>query len=99
VAALRILAAGPAARMPGEPEDPRARRPLRRAEAAAGKGIAALAGAVILAVEDYESLIETLQILSDPQPVAEIRQAESRMREGVAYDEAQIRAALAARRA
>jgi antitoxin YefM len=55
--------------------------------------------AVILAVEDYESLIETLEILSDPRAVAEIRQAESRMRKGEAYDEAQIRAALAARRA
>jgi hypothetical protein len=38
--------------------------------------------AVILAVEDYESLMETLGVLSDPEAVAEIRQAESQMREG-----------------
>jgi prevent-host-death family protein len=54
--------------------------------------------AVILAVEDYESLMETLEILSDPGAVAEIRHAESRMSEGEAYDESQVRAALAARR-
>ena len=55
--------------------------------------------AVILAVEDYESLMETLEILSDPKAVAEIRQAEAQMRDGTAYDEAAVRAALAARRA
>jgi len=54
--------------------------------------------AVILAIEDYESLMETLEILSDPEAVAEIRQAESQMRDGEFYDEAQVRAALAARR-
>jgi prevent-host-death family protein len=55
--------------------------------------------AVILAVEDYESLMETLEILSDPKAVAEIRQAEAQMRGGTVYDEAAVRAALAARRA
>jgi prevent-host-death family protein len=54
--------------------------------------------AVILAVEDYESLMETLDILSDPKAMAEIRQAESQMREGETYEEDQVRAALAARR-
>jgi prevent-host-death family protein len=54
--------------------------------------------AVILAVEDYESLMETLEILSDPTALAEIRQAESEMRSGEVYDEDQVRAALAARR-
>ena len=53
--------------------------------------------AVILAVEDYESLIETVELLSDPQAMAEIRRAETQMREGEAYDEDQVRAALAAR--
>ncbi|WP_100501393.1 type II toxin-antitoxin system Phd/YefM family antitoxin [Geodermatophilus chilensis] len=53
--------------------------------------------AVILAVEDYESLMETLEVLSDPETVAQIRQAESQMRDGESYDEAQVRAALAAR--
>ena len=54
--------------------------------------------AVILAVEDYESLVETLEILSDPKAVAEIRQAESKMRDGEVYGEAEVRAAVAARR-
>ena len=54
--------------------------------------------AVILAVEDYESLVETLEILSDPKAVADIRQAESQMREGEVYGEADVRAALARRR-
>jgi prevent-host-death family protein len=54
--------------------------------------------AVILAVEDYESLMETLEILSDPNAMAEIHRAGSAMDHGETYDEAQVRAALAARR-
>jgi antitoxin YefM len=54
---------------------------------------------VILAVEDYESLMETLEILSDRKAAAEIRQAEAQMRDGEVYDEAEVRAALAARHA
>jgi antitoxin YefM len=54
--------------------------------------------AVILAVEDYESLMETLEVLSDPRARADIRQAEAQMADGEVYDEAQVRAALAARR-
>ncbi|MCZ2816191.1 type II toxin-antitoxin system Phd/YefM family antitoxin [Modestobacter sp. VKM Ac-2984] len=54
--------------------------------------------AVILAVEDYESLVETLEILSDPKATVEIRKAESQMDDGEVYDEADVRAALAARR-
>ena len=54
--------------------------------------------AVILAVEDYESLVETLEILSDPSAMGEIRQAEAHMNDGEVYDEAEVRAALAARR-
>jgi len=54
--------------------------------------------AVILAVEDYESLMETLEILSDPKAMAAIRQAEAQMRDGEVYDEAQVRAALQSRR-
>jgi antitoxin YefM len=54
--------------------------------------------AVILAVEDYESLMETLEILSDPKAMADIRQAEAQMRDGEVYDQAQVRAALGARR-
>jgi antitoxin YefM len=55
--------------------------------------------AVILAVEDYESLVETLEIVSDPEAVAEIRKAESQMRTSHVHGEAEVRAALAARRA
>ena len=55
--------------------------------------------AVILAVEDYESLMETLEILSDPSAVAEIRDAQARMDDGEAFGEDDVRAALAARRA
>lgn len=54
--------------------------------------------AVILAVEDYQSLVETLEVLSDPEAVAAIREAESQMRDGQVYGEADVRAALAARR-
>ena len=54
--------------------------------------------AVILAVEDYESLMETLEILSDRQAVGEIREAEQQMSQGQEYSEEQVRAALADRR-
>ena len=54
--------------------------------------------AVILAVEDYESLMETLAILSDPRAGAEIRRAEEEMAAGNVYGEAEVRAAVAARR-
>jgi antitoxin YefM len=54
--------------------------------------------AIILAVEDYESLMETLEILSDPRTCTEIRRAEQEMAAGKVYDEADVRAALAARR-
>src|SRR3954451_23579997 len=54
--------------------------------------------AVILAVEDYESLMETLEVLSDPAAVAEIREAQARMDAGEAFGEDDIRATLVARR-
>jgi antitoxin YefM len=54
--------------------------------------------AVILAVEDYESLMGTLEILSDSTAVAEIRDAQARMDAGETFGEDDIRAALAARR-
>jgi antitoxin YefM len=55
--------------------------------------------AVILAVEDYDSMMETLEILSDGSAVAEIRKAEQQMAEGDVFDEEQVRAALTNRRA
>jgi antitoxin YefM len=54
--------------------------------------------AVILAVEDYESLMETLEILSDRQAVAAIREAEQQLAQRQVYGEEQVRAALAERR-
>jgi prevent-host-death family protein len=54
--------------------------------------------AVILAVEDYESLMETLEILSDPRARSDIKHAQEAMSGGEVYDEAAVRAALAARR-
>lgn len=54
--------------------------------------------AVILAVEDYESLMETLEILSDSRAGTEVRRAEEEMAAGKVYDKADVCAALAARR-
>jgi antitoxin YefM len=54
--------------------------------------------AVLLAVEDFESLMETLEILADPEARSAIRQAETEMAGGAVHDEAEVRAALAARR-
>ena len=55
--------------------------------------------AALLAIEDHESLVETLEILPDPEAGSAIKQAETEMAGGEVYDEAQVRAALAARRA
>jgi len=49
-------------------------------------------------VDDYESLVETLEILSDPKAIAGIRKAEAQMRAGQEHDESDVRASLAARR-
>src|SRR3954465_3527994 len=54
--------------------------------------------AVILAVEDYESLMETLEVLSAPAAAAATRAAPPRMDAGEAFGEDDIRATLAARR-
>lgn len=55
--------------------------------------------AVIVAVEDFESLTETLEILSDPATMVALRQAEADLADGLGEDEARVRAALAARQA
>jgi prevent-host-death family protein len=54
--------------------------------------------AVIMAVDDYESLMETLEVLSDRSAVSEIREAERQMAAGEAFGEDHVRAALAKRR-
>jgi len=53
--------------------------------------------AVIMAVDDYESLMETLEILSDRSAVAAIREAEQQMADGKTFSEEQVREALANR--
>jgi prevent-host-death family protein len=53
---------------------------------------------VIMAVDDYESLMETLEILSDRPAMAEICEAELKMADGEAFSKDQVRAALADRR-
>jgi antitoxin YefM len=54
--------------------------------------------AVILAVEDFDSLLETLEIVSDRSAVADIREAEQQMAQGQIFSEEQVRAAVATRR-
>lgn len=41
--------------------------------------------AVILSAEDYDSIMETLEILSDPELVREIREAEAEVERGEVY--------------
>lgn len=54
--------------------------------------------AVLIGAEDLESLQETLEILSDPEAMANLREAESEMERGVYYTSEQIKADLDARR-
>jgi hypothetical protein len=54
--------------------------------------------AVILAVEDFDSLLETLEILSDRSAVADIREAEQQMAQGLIFSQEQVRAAVTNRR-
>ncbi len=51
--------------------------------------------AVILGIDDYESLIETLDILSDPEAMAGIRQGLEDIRKGRIYSWEQIKRRLA----
>ena len=54
---------------------------------------------VLIAVDDLESLEETLDILSDPALLAQIHAAQAEAARGEFATEAQLRADLAARRA
>jgi len=54
---------------------------------------------VLISVDDLESLEETLDILSDPQLMAEIREGQAEAARGEFATEAELRADLAARRA
>ena len=52
---------------------------------------------VLISVDDLESLEETLDILSDPQLMAELRAAQAEAARGDFATEAELRADLAAR--
>ena len=49
---------------------------------------------VMLSVEDYESLMETLDILADPQAMAGLRKGEEDIRKGRSRSWAKIKASL-----
>lgn len=53
--------------------------------------------AVLLGADDYDSLIETLEILSDPQAMADIREAEAAIARGETYSVEEVRQAMAER--
>lgn len=53
--------------------------------------------AVLLGADDYDSLIETLEILGDPEAMADIREGQAAVARGETYSEAEIRTALAKR--
>jgi antitoxin YefM len=52
--------------------------------------------AVLLGADDYDSLMETIEILSDPELMAEIREAERDIAEGRVYSSEEMRAAMRA---
>ncbi len=49
---------------------------------------------VMLSVEDYESLMETLDILADPKAMADLRKGEEDIRKGRTHSWAEIKASL-----
>jgi antitoxin YefM len=53
--------------------------------------------AVLMSAEDYDSLIETLDILSNPEEVEALRQGLAEAAAGQFYTEAEVREALIAR--
>ncbi len=49
---------------------------------------------VMLSVEDYESLMETLDLLADPKAMADLRKGEDDIRKGRTHSWAEIKASL-----
>ena len=49
---------------------------------------------VMLSVEDYQSLMETLDLLADPEAMAGLRQGEQDIREGKTHSWKEIKASL-----
>ncbi|MFT4034361.1 MAG: type II toxin-antitoxin system Phd/YefM family antitoxin [Patulibacter sp.] len=54
--------------------------------------------AVLLGADDYDALIETLDILTDTQTMADLHAAQAAIADGATYSEDEIRAALDQRR-
>ncbi len=52
--------------------------------------------AVLLSVDDYDSLIETLEILGDPEAMAEIRESERAGARGEVYSLDEVQAEMRA---
>ncbi|MDQ1250612.1 MAG: hypothetical protein QG597_4991 [Actinomycetota bacterium] len=50
--------------------------------------------AVLLSVEDYDSIMETLDILADADEVRAIAEAQSQLRAGESYSKAEVEADL-----
>lgn len=53
--------------------------------------------AVLLSADDYDSLMETLDVLSHPEEVEALREGLAEAERGEFYTEAEVRAALIAR--
>lgn len=49
---------------------------------------------VMLSIEDYESLMETLDILADPKAMADLRKGEEDIRKGRTHSWAEVKASL-----
>ena len=49
---------------------------------------------VMLSIEDYESLMETLDILADPKAMTDLRKGEEDIRKGRTHSWAEIKASL-----
>lgn len=54
--------------------------------------------AVLVSPDDLEALEETLDVLSDPDLMAQLRQAEAELRRGDTYSETELRDLIARRR-
>ena len=49
---------------------------------------------VMLSIEDYESLMDTLDLLADPQAMADLRKGEDDIRKGRTHSWTEIKASL-----
>ena len=52
--------------------------------------------AVLLGADDFDSLMETLEILSDPQAMRDIREADEQFAQGEYYGQDDVREAMIA---